>query len=285
MNKSLKYQKIFAGSILLRIGITACFILATACEEKIDWRLDSGDELLLIVEGSITNQKKAHEVRLSLPAREINGEMEPVSGALVSISDGDTVYNLTEEPDSSGLYYTAADVQGVYGKVYTLSIEAEGYTFTASASMDAVTSFQSISTFKAGDDPELYRLFIAESSEPAVVRLELDWSGVPGYDTLPDAENHAVIYHYTFDAIDVNEMFPARTDQVLFPPGTEIYAEKWSVSKDYENYLRGMLSETTWNGGVFDVKAGNPESNLSAGATGYFNASTVITYSTVFYPE
>jgi len=252
-------------------------VLCVSCEEKIDWQLDDREELMLIVEGLITNQKKAHEVRLSLPAWEMNGQMEAVSGAVVRISDGDSIFELTEEPAGSGRYFTNPDVQGVYGKDYKLTIEVEDYTFTAVSRMEAVTPFQSIDTFRVSSDPLLYRLYIAESSEPAIVTISLDWSAVAGYDTLPDSENHALIYHYSFRSVDVNALFPARTEQVLFPKGTILYAEKQSVSEDYEKYLRGMLSETTWNGGVFDVKAGNPESNLSAGATGYFSASTVIT--------
>ncbi|MFZ5940114.1 MAG: DUF4249 family protein [Bacteroidota bacterium] len=272
-------------ALLPRI-VLACMIVLflSSCEEKTSWDLETQERLMLVVEGSITNQKKAHEVKLSTPAWEINGEVSPVSGAIVSISDGEEVFLLSEQPAGSGLYYTEPDVQGVYGRDYTLQIVVEDYTFTAVSRMDAVTPFQTIYPYKVSSDPDLYQLYIAESSTPAIVKLSLDWSSVPGYETLDARDNHAIIYHYSLSSIDVNEMFAAKTGQVRFPPGTQIEAEKISVSPDYEEFLRGMLSETTWNGGVFDVKAGNPKSNLSAGATGYFNASTVITVSEVFYP-
>ncbi len=284
MDRNSTSYKISRGTALA--GLTAVLLFAgiSACEEKIGWELEPAEQMMLVVEGSITNQKKAHEVRLSTPAWEISGQPEAVSGAAVSISDGDEIFPLTENPVGSGRYFTSPDVQGVVGKDYRLEISVQDYTFSATARMEAVTPFQTIYPYKVSSDPDLYQLFIADSREPAIVKMELDWSTVAGYDTLPDNRNHAVIYHYSLSSIDVNELFPSRTGQVRFPPGTVYVAEKMSVSADYEDYLRGMLSETTWNGGVFDVKPGNPESNLTAGATGYFNASTVISLSGVFEP-
>jgi hypothetical protein len=44
----------------------------------------------------------------------------------------------------------------------------------------------------------------------------------------------------------------------------------------YAEFLRGMLSETDWRGGVFAVLPGNARTNLSEGALEYFTAAEVI---------
>ena len=82
---------------------------------------------------------------------------------------------------------------------------------------------------------------------------------------LPDEENHALIYHYTLNSVDVNRIFCPDREHVRFPPGTIVYREKESVSRAYEEFLRGMLSETDWRGGVFDVLPGNARTNLVKG--------------------
>jgi hypothetical protein len=142
--------------------------------------------------------------------------------------------------------------------------------------MRPVTPFQNMRIFRVQADPPLYEAYIRDSDDPAIVRLELDWSHLPGYDTLPDEDNHALIYHYTLGSVDVNRLFPPDRERVQFPPGTIVFREKESVSGGYENFLRGLLSETDWRGGVFDVLPGNARTNLSEGAIGYFTAATVI---------
>jgi hypothetical protein len=67
-----------------------------------------------------------------------------------------------------------------------------------------------------------------------------------------------------------------RGEAVRFPPGTIVFREKESVNGQYEEFLRGMVSETDFRGGVFDVLPGNARTNLTEGAIGYFTATQVI---------
>jgi len=63
---------------------------------------------------------------------------------------------------------------------------------------------------------------------------------------------------------------------VRFPPGTIVHREKESVNALYGEFLRGVLSETDWRGGMFDVLPGNARTNLAGDAIGFFTASDVI---------
>jgi hypothetical protein len=260
--------------------------LFPSCQEKIDWELEYENTLRLVVEGKITNERRAHEVKLSLPVYEINGTPRPVSGAEVFISDGDTVVSLQEDPGRAGTYLTPRHVQGVVNKTYLLLVRVNNFECTAIARMEVVTPILVPTTYQVRQEPPLYELRFTGSDAPSMVKLEMDWSHLAGYDTLSDDQNHAVIYGYYFDAltVDVNELFSPAQDRVFFPPGTRFVITKESLSAGYAEFLRGMLSETAWNGGLFDVKPGDPFTNLSRGAIGYFAATSVLRDTVVFNP-
>jgi hypothetical protein len=251
-------------------------LVMASCTEEMDWDLKYQEENLIVVDGKITNEPGRHEVRLTRPVCERNGVPEPVSGLELAINDGRILYPLTEDRTRPGIYLTTPDFAGEVGKGYQLRIRTGDRLITAVAYMRAVSPFQFMRPFQVQDDPPLYEVHIADSDGPAIVRLDLEWSHVPGYDTLSAEETHALIYHYTLGSIDVNRLFPPDREHVRFPPGTIVYREKESVSGLYEEFLRGMLSETDWRGGVFDVLPGNARTNLSEGAIGYFTASEVI---------
>ena len=48
------------------------------------------------------------------------------------------------------------------------------------------------------------------------------------------------------------------------------------MSSRYQEYLRSLLSETEWRGGVFDVEKANVKTNMSEGAIGFFAVTTVV---------
>jgi hypothetical protein len=269
-----------------QLPLFTILFLFPSCQEKIDWELEYENTLRLVVEGKITNERRAHEVKLSLPAYEINGTPRPVSGAEVNLSDGDTVISLQEDPGRPGIYLTPRHVQGVVNRTYMLMVRVNNFECTAIARMEGVTPIRFPTTYQVRQEPPLYELRFTGSDAPSMVKLEMDWSHLPGYDTLSDDQNHAVVYGYYFDAltVDVNALFAPPQDRVLFPPGTRVVFTKESLSAGYAEFLRGMLSETAWNGGLFDVKPGDPFTNLSRGAIGYFAATSVLRDTIVFSP-
>lgn len=251
-------------------------VLAGSCTEKIDWELDYQEVDVMVVEGKITNEVRAHEVILTWPVYEVNAPPEPVTGAQVEINDGSQIHALTEDRTRPGVYLTDPDFAGEVNQGYQLRIRYEDMRITAIAFMAKVLPFPDMRIYQVQEVPPLYQAYITDQNGPAVIRLELDWSHVPGYDTLAPEETHALIYHYTLGSVDVNHIFAPEKEKVRFPPGTIVYREKESVSRYYEEFLRGMLSETDWRGGVFDVQPGNARTNLDGAAIGYFTAAEVI---------
>jgi len=256
--------------------LVGLLLYAASCTEKIDWDLKFQVEELIVVEGKITNELKSHEIKLTFPVFEMNGTAEAVSGAIVEINDGRMIHSLREDQSRPGIYLTAPDFAAAVNRYYQLRIRYGDKSIKALTNVKPVTEFQNMRLARVQDQPPLYRVNISNSDIPAIVRMELDWSHVEGYDTLTASENHALIYHYTLNSVDVNRFFSPDQEQVRFPPGTIVFREKESVPPGYEEFLRGVLSETDWRGGVFDVLPGNARTNLTEGAIGYFTAATVI---------
>jgi hypothetical protein len=109
----------------------------------------------------------------------------------------------------------------------------------------------------------------------AMWELLIDWSHVAGYESLDSADNHARMLFYTLPTLDVSEVFAPRMESLFFPAGTVITERRYSLTSAHAEFIRGMLLETNWTGGVFPVAPANVGTNLSDGARGYFGACAV----------
>jgi hypothetical protein len=202
----------------------------------------------------------------------------------VAISDGDTTYLLTETPPLSGYYLTDSTIRGVFGKTYRLIINFEGNIYTASASMVPINPMNPLRIAANSSIEGFYHLLHRESNDPAMMEYIIDWSGLPEYDTIPQSERTARILEYSLNTIDASEMFKPGKEKIPFPPGTMIVRKKYSLSDHHQEFVRTLLSETEWRGGVFDVLPGNVISNISGGAVGYFSACVVLSDTTCIDP-
>ncbi|MEN8157115.1 MAG: DUF4249 family protein, partial [Bacteroidota bacterium] len=216
--------------------ILALITLLSSCTEQVSWDLEYQEADVIVVEGKITNEMKAHEVKLTLPLYEVNGTPEPVAGAEVDIFDGRQIHLLTEDGNRPGVYLTDSGFAGEVERGYQLRIRNGGERINAVAFMPKVLPFQRMTPFLVQAHPPLYDVHITDQNGPAIVRMELDWSHVPGYDTLPSDQTHALIYHYSLGSVDVNRIFPPDREHIRFPPGTIVFREKESVSREYEEY-------------------------------------------------
>lgn len=251
------------------------------CEEQITWDLDTRETPLLVVEAMITNERIRHQVRLSRPVIELNAIPEPISGATIVIQDPENSYNLVEDPSGSGIYLTDS-MRAVFDRIYTLVIRVGENEYTAETSMVPVTPLDTLKYSTAGSSEDYYTLNLFDTDEPSMTEYYLDWSKVPGFSDHDSCL--ARIIYYSLNTIDVGEMFKPEQEQVVFPQGTIVYRRKYSMNEAHAAFVRTLLSETEWRGGLFDVQPGNVQTNLSEGAVGYFAASTVVADSTVILP-
>jgi hypothetical protein len=87
--------------------------------------------------------------------------------------------------------------------------------------------------------------------------------------------------YYILDNHDINAIFSPDKKQLYFPEGTMLIRKKYGLTESHQEFIRSLLMESDWSGGMFDVQHGNLESNLSEGALGYFGACMVVSDTTI----
>lgn len=257
--------------------ITTMIVLLSACTERIDLDLNPSNIKKLVVNAWLTNETKAHEVYLSLTGDYYKNETpEPATGANVTILDGQNTYNLTEK--TPGHYFTDDNVHGEAWKTYTLNIQWNGETYTATSLLRPITPIDSvqvrISDFQDDSDTLTdYGLFLY-ALEPPTKDDSYYWKAY-----LLENPNDLVHTHWeiaTDDFVNGNEIGGALT--LTFPAsiGERYVYEQYSITDDAFNFLLAVQTETIYKGGLFDTPPANIPSNVNNGALGYFMTSSVV---------
>ena len=259
-------------------------VFLVGCEKKSDHLIKSEDLNLLVVDGMITNEHAPQTIRLTRTVSELNAVPQTVSGAHIMLSDSIFNFNFDEETSNPGVYQTHWPFFAKKNVEYTLLITVDGKTYTAKTYMVQNGPFNSLKYQKNTSD-DLYHIIWIENPydavHPAMFRISLDWSKVPGYTTLDPSTCKATLYYYTLPTLDVGEIFAPEIQQINFPLGTRIYEKKYSMNPEYTEFIRAMISETTWKGGLFDSAPANVPTNMSEGAIGFFTACEVFSDSLV----
>lgn len=240
-----------------------------SCEETFDWKTERKDEPLLAVEALLTNEKKRHQVKLSLTRNDLTQTPEYVDDAFVFIHDGDTAFLLTKDPNQPGIYLTDT-MRALFGKFYTLFIVYDQKEYAAITTSSFGAPIEALVTQETNDGQLEY--IYQESSSPSMTEVEIR---LPGTDELSEPDLRA--YFYTLNVIDINKVFAPDKEKLFFPKGSLVTRKKYSLTQNHQDFLRSLLSETDWRGGLFDVAPGNVNTNLSEGAVGYFAVSMIIT--------
>ncbi len=273
------------------LSVLILSFLTVSCVERINIKLDSGYERL-VVDGAVTTDTMAQTVKLSKSTSYYYDQPPPpVTGANVRISDGDSVYDLTEE--SPGIYRTGPSVYGIPGKVYTLDItlaaSVGGFNdYTATSTLFPVTHLDSIGLLFHPDwtdagiwevkcfakDPpskDYYRFMVSKNRKMLTDTL-YEW-----FVTDDRLFNGNYIYGAPIGYIQQNKV-----DEKL-KAGDTITVEMNSIGKDYESFILEAQSEVRGSFPLFSGPPANVKGNLSNGAIGFFavysitRASTVVT--------
>lgn len=255
-------------------------ILFFSCEKSTDWTLQAPVDTYLVVDGTITNEKKQHRIRLSYTVEQLNEVPKMVSGASVIISNSDSAWILTESTEEEGVYLTQSNFSAIVGVEYTLQISIKDSVYTAKSISRAVSPLTFLQYDIASVTPKLFRITWVASAfnvlNPSLYEIFLDWSQVSGYENSPPESCKARLLYFSLQTIDVNQVFAPEMERILFPPGTKIIEKKYSLSYEHAAFYRALLSETNWKGGYFDCASANIPTNLSEGAIGFFGVCEVV---------
>jgi hypothetical protein len=256
------------------------FTLLISCEKKTDWTLQNEQQDIVVVDGTLTNEVKAQSIKLSFPVTSLNETPSPVSGATVVISDEDSSYQLTEQPAKSGIYVSTGNFAGVPGNHYTLLISYKHKIYSAKTIMTNGVSFTQLQYAKNSNNGLFHISWVANSYNGerfAIYEILLDWSSVPGYQNSDPDSCKARLLYYTLPTLDVSEVFAPEVEGIYFPKGTFITERRYSITREHAEFIRALLSETNWQGGLFDSSHSNLPTNISEGGAGFFAACGITT--------
>lgn len=255
-------------------------ILAVSCTERIEIPLDES-YARLVVDGSITSDTMAHTVVLtSTSSYYYNQPAPPVTGAILTITDGTEVYDLAEE--KPGEYRTAPSVFGIPGRTYTLNIKLAnaigGHAdYAATSTLNQVTSLDSISLLF---HPEWssngiweVKCFVQEPPTVDFYRFLLYKDQVLLTDTLDEwiiTDDMFFNGNYT-NGLPIAYIDQGNPEQSL-KPGDTITTEVNNIEKEYYSFLVEAQTELFGSNPLFSGPPANIKGNISNGAVGYFSA-------------
>jgi hypothetical protein len=271
-----------------RVYIYIIVLFLASCVKQADWEPPVASDSFVVVEAIITNEPKVQSIYLNHNIRDLNELPIPVRNASVILSNEDNTWQLKEDEQAPGTYHTDSIVVAQLDKNYSLLIVHQGNIYSAQASMVAGKTFPELS-YSKNDGDELYHIdYVAssfESEDPAMWEVIINWSSVPGFeDADPDSTQKRLLF-YTLPTLDVSEIFAPVLEQVSFPAGTVINENRYSLSQDHADFIRTLMLETDWQGGVFPSDPANVLTNLSDGALGYFSVCAVNSLSLVVTQE
>ena len=267
----------------------------SACTERVDIDLEEAGDPLLVVFAEITDEPKAQAVYLSLTAPYFeNSELPVVSGAEVYLSDGDEEIQLIESLEESGTYLTADNYAGVPGKTYTLRIEnvdANGdgvvESYGAQSVMNSVPPVDGVSvTYNDrwdGWEVELYSQEPGETEDFYLFKVykngELYTDSLQNYWVTDDK-------FFNGNAVEgpIVQYFDEDNDEMVVD-GDTVTLEMAAITKEYYDFINGVLAEVSTKVPIFSGPSANPEGNISNGALGFFSAQAISRGSTIYKEE
>lgn len=284
------------------------FLVTASCTEKITMDMPEGRKVP-VVEGSITNEFKRHEVILSYSSELYNTEgFEMISGAEVFVVGGNDTIWYFEQEDNPGHYLTDS-VAGVKNRRYHLEVNVENNTlFSHPLRMYADTKMpnnasgidslgllplrneQGIPFVDESAAVCLCPYFQALSNENIVYRVELFLNG-KRFNNRPSKlfnlfsmRGYAGYYFNGPEMLKGNPEIPVGVmSKEYLREGNVIKVKLHSISEDYMYFLVSQKLAVGVNPamGAFPAMFSNLFSNCNA--IGWFNATSVIEAENVYH--
>lgn len=255
------------------IKYIALVLIFCSCEEEFPWDFNSQNKRILVVDALLTNHVQKQHVRLSYSNHHLNETVKAAPGAKITVSDNDHIFTFTEANQSPGTYNSDSAFGVVRNKTYTLQVVINTDTFSATTAVENISTMSELN-YSHYEKTGLYTINKSDESIGSMIKISV-------YSTAASTSPAATFYQYYLGNLDINKEFAPAHEKILIQPGARVIRIKYSLTTDYQEFLRGMLMETEWRGGVFDVQPGLIKTNISNGAMGYFTASLVLSDTTL----
>ena len=285
----MKY-KFKSPIIAIVLTVFSAFWLCS-CHEDFSMSYDS-TYARLVVDGSINTDTCRHYVRLTKSGDALNqNPVIPISNAIVTISDGDSVFHLKEIPTIRGLYATDSTVYGIAGKIYTLTISNVDVNddgvleeYTASSVLKKENPIDSISIRYQSFNPHVKGWLINMTAKDCgggrnyyltkVYKNDtLLTDSIQEYVNLADNSGFEGRYYYDFPVYFLNEN---KIDERI-AKGDTITLEIDGITEEYYRFIIDFIQEYYPKIPIFSGPSANISTNIEPKnkAVGFFIAYSV----------
>jgi hypothetical protein len=283
-------------NISRKIAYSFLFICLCQCTERIEIEVDSS-YTRLVVEGYISTDTLQHSVRLTTTSDYFYNQPAPdVTGAIVTISDGDSTTYLSESEDHPGLYLTHSGYYGIPGKTYTLTVSHVDVNkdgvyeeYTASSELRPINKVDSIQLEPlTGNYYNLFQILVFALDPP--VKDFYAFKVLKNRILLTDSLQELIVEDDIF--FNGNYIYGApsqfldqtKKDEII-KPGDTVTFEINGITEEYYNFILEAQSEIFYQTPMFSGPPANISSNISNGAIGFFTAYSVDRCSIVYKGE
>ncbi len=266
-------------------------VVLLSCEKNVILDLSDTEGKYLIVEANIDDSGVRQEVRLRHSTSFYDsGKWFPASDAVVLITDGKKNYYFTQKNSHKERYYNyELSSSLVTGNKYYLTVHDAGGTYTASSTIKPVPEIDSVTT----------RVNLL--SRLGIINEELIDIYIH-FENLPDRGNFYLINLYVNDDIQtytpsqktvINDTHLKGYTSMYIRPirrsdlsrGDKITLKMRSISREQYNFYNDFFSQSELSGNPFaGAPPANIPTNLSEGARGFFQVSSVSSASKIHIP-
>ena len=262
MNNIISSRKILTYISLLMISL-----LSISCEKVISVDLNSAAPQL-VIEASISDQPGPYLVKLSQTVNfDQTNTFPSVSGAKIIISDNFGNSDSLKEA-FSGTYKTSA-IQGIPGRTYTITINANGKEYIAVSTMPPPVNIDSLNVESQTFGPQNIKFVDVHFRDSANIK---------NYYRFVEVRN-GVQQKFIFLFDDRLQDGGSVTSSLLADEDTLNSGDSVNIllqcidSKVFDYYR--TIRQASGDGGPSAPTPANPLSNFTGGALGYFSAYTV----------
>lgn len=258
-----------------RLLVICCSLLVLfiiSCQKVININLNAASPAIVIV-GNINDQPGPYTVTLSQTVNFSQpNTFPPVSGAFITIADNAGNTDTLVETSTAGTYNTKK-ITGVPGRTYTLTVVANGQTYTSVSAMPQAVTFDTLVViqhigggfggFRHGSDTTYSAE--AEFQDPATVISYYRFIETLNDTLLTNINSFSDQY-----SIGLYIAYPLRAEGHPLLLDDSLKVEMQCIDKGTYLYL-STVGEAS---GSTNVTPSNPVSNISNNALGYFSAHT-----------
>lgn len=252
-------------------SLVALLALSASCEKVIDININDANPIP-VIESYIENDSACYALVTYTSNFFDNSSSPAITDAVLTISDDmGNSEQMTYEGD--GLY-KGNRVRGVIGRTYTLSVDIGGDNYTASSKMPPLVPIDSFTVqplsgfFGGGSGPERYWAYV-NYTDPNVTK---NYYAVRTtyFDSTETEQGFVTDYRIADDDLSDGIATRSFTTTNPFVSGDTLTTELASLDKETHLYFKTLQDALT--GGFGSAAPGNPTTNFSSGALGYFGA-------------